>query len=265
MSTSVIHPGTTRSAGPSGRFVGLAAAALAAVIALGFVFSANQGNEATESVTESRVSQAEKNAWNSRVDFLTQQYHMRQATRPSVNIERLPDGDGRAHGRSRPRPAPRPTRLCNSRPARLKSTRASWSPPEPLFSPEVARLQAVNTARLQAMWSQRYQDLIDRFENQMVPNGHEAFNPEASWIIVPVQPQSLESFRLEMTNQVRPTSAPDVDPAVRGPDGQLRSPECCRRSAPGEWLDPAIRGPDGHLQRPNRSRQGCRRGTTGAP
>ena len=58
MSTSVINPGTTRSAGPSGRFVGLAAAALAAVIALGFVFAANQGNEATQSVTESRVSQA---------------------------------------------------------------------------------------------------------------------------------------------------------------------------------------------------------------
>jgi len=79
MSTSVIQPGTTRAAGPSGRFVGLAAAGLAAVIALGFIFASNQTNEVIESNVDLQVSQTYEDAWKSRIEFLTQQHAVRQA------------------------------------------------------------------------------------------------------------------------------------------------------------------------------------------
>ena len=56
------------------------------------------------------------------------------------------------------------------------------SVPESLFSPELARLQAVNTSRLQATWSQHYQDVIDSFEGLTVPDPHGVFSPEAARI-----------------------------------------------------------------------------------
>ncbi|MDF2729613.1 MAG: hypothetical protein K0T01_1399 [Acidimicrobiia bacterium] len=49
MSTSATQPGTTTRAGRSGKGLGIAAAALAVVIAAGFVFAVNQGNEVTGS------------------------------------------------------------------------------------------------------------------------------------------------------------------------------------------------------------------------
>ena len=49
MSTSATQPGTTTRAGRSGKGLGIAAAALAIVIAAGFVFAVNQGNEVTGS------------------------------------------------------------------------------------------------------------------------------------------------------------------------------------------------------------------------
>ena len=199
MSTSVIHPGTTRSAGPSGRFVGLAAAALAVVIALGFVFAANQGNEATESATVSRVSQAEKAAWNSRVDFLTEQYHMRQASQPTVNIERYRLEKAGLIGAITPSTSPEAYKVLQQQ--------AQVNPSILVTSPELARLQAVNSTRLDAMWSQRYQDLIDRFEHQMVPSGHAVFSPEAARISVPAL--NLES-RFDMMNQVGVTLSPQA-------------------------------------------------------
>ncbi|MEX1124576.1 MAG: hypothetical protein WD895_02120 [Acidimicrobiia bacterium] len=96
MSTSVIHPGTTRSAGPSGRFVGLAAAGLAAVIALGFVFASNQTNEVIESDVDLQVSQAYENAWNSRIEFMTQQHAVRQTSPASKLLQVNIDGDAYA-------------------------------------------------------------------------------------------------------------------------------------------------------------------------
>jgi hypothetical protein len=49
MSTSATQPGTTTRTGRSGKGLGIAAAALAIVIAAGFVFAINQGNEVTGS------------------------------------------------------------------------------------------------------------------------------------------------------------------------------------------------------------------------
>ncbi len=206
MSTSVIHPGTTRSAGPSGRFVGLAAAALAAVIALGFVFAANQGNEATQSATVSVARQAENNAWNSRIEYLTEQAQMRRASQPTVNIEKYRMQTAGLIGAITPSTSPEAYKALQQQAGKAQvNPRVFVAIPEPVFSPELARLQAVNTARLQAMWSQRYQDLIDRFEGLMVKNGHEAFSPEAARISQPVQ--NLES-RFDIMNQVGLTLSP---------------------------------------------------------
>ena len=52
MSTSATQPGTTTRAGRSGKGLGIAAAGLAVVIAAGFVFAINQGNEVDESVVQ---------------------------------------------------------------------------------------------------------------------------------------------------------------------------------------------------------------------
>jgi hypothetical protein len=57
MSTSATQPGTTTRAGRSGKGLGIAAAALAIVIAAGFVFAVNQGNEATVSAVHPRAEQ----------------------------------------------------------------------------------------------------------------------------------------------------------------------------------------------------------------
>jgi hypothetical protein len=56
MSTSATQPGTTTKAGRSGKGLGIAAAALAIVIAAGFVFAVNQGNEVTGSAVQSELS-----------------------------------------------------------------------------------------------------------------------------------------------------------------------------------------------------------------
>ncbi|HEY6628048.1 MAG TPA: hypothetical protein VI193_03590 [Acidimicrobiia bacterium] len=181
----------------------MAAAALAAVIALGFVFAANQGNEATESVTESRVSQVEKDAWDSRVDFLTQQYHMRQASQPTVNIEKYRLEMAGLIGAITPSTSPEAYKALQQQAGKAQvNPRILVTIPAPVFSPELARLQAVNTARLQAMWSQRYQDLIDRFESQMVPSGHEAFNPSIL-VTIPAPVFSPELARLQAVNTAR--------------------------------------------------------------
>jgi hypothetical protein len=57
MSTSATQPGTTTRAGRSGKGLGIAAAALAIVIAAGFVFAVNQGNEVTASAAQTRAAQ----------------------------------------------------------------------------------------------------------------------------------------------------------------------------------------------------------------
>jgi uncharacterized protein YdhG (YjbR/CyaY superfamily) len=56
MSTSATQPGTTTRAGRSGKGLGIAAAALAIVIAAGFVFAVNQGNEVTGSGVENELT-----------------------------------------------------------------------------------------------------------------------------------------------------------------------------------------------------------------
>ncbi len=53
MSTSVTHSGTTTSAGRPGRSIGVAAAALALIIAAGVVFTVNQGSDSVSEQVQS--------------------------------------------------------------------------------------------------------------------------------------------------------------------------------------------------------------------
>jgi hypothetical protein len=85
MSTSVIHPGTTPKVGRSGRFLGLAAVGLAAVIALGFVFAVNQGNESTTSGLVDRASVAE----TERLQGLADYYAGRDVANQPAELKRL--------------------------------------------------------------------------------------------------------------------------------------------------------------------------------
>ena len=57
MSASATYSGTTTKAGRSGRGLGMAAVALAVVIATGVVFAVNQGNEATVSNVNARINE----------------------------------------------------------------------------------------------------------------------------------------------------------------------------------------------------------------
>jgi hypothetical protein len=159
----------------------LAAAGLAAVIALGFVFAANQGNEVTAG--DVVISQTSDAAWNSRIEFLTRQYQMRQASQPTVNIElhKLQTAGlvGGADAIS-PSVSPEAYKALQQRgTAGINVPQILSAVPAPVFSPEAARLQQANVNRLQEMWSQRYQDLVDRFENQMVPAGQAVY--QAPW------------------------------------------------------------------------------------
>ena len=209
MSTSVIHPGSTGTAGPSGRLVGLVIAGLAAAIALGFVFASNQANETTEAVPV--VRSVDQNAiWESKIDFLTKQHQAQAARRPDTNIElyklqtagligtgneitpalspeavKALQNRAQVHIPSIVSAVPAP--VFSPEAARVQPLLEQYIPsivsavPAPVFSPELARMQAVNASRLQAMWSQRYQDLIDRFENIMVPKGQAVFPTRTAW------------------------------------------------------------------------------------
>jgi hypothetical protein len=92
MSTSATQPGTTTRAGRSGKGLGIAAAALAVVIAAGFVFAVNQGNEVTESGVQSELSgpaqiAADRHAEQVRLYELAAQAALRPD--PSAEIDRL--------------------------------------------------------------------------------------------------------------------------------------------------------------------------------
>jgi len=75
MSTSATYSGTTTKAGRSGRGLGMAAVALAIVIATGVVFAVNQGNEATVSNVDARINepafQAESDRWTAIAESMT--------------------------------------------------------------------------------------------------------------------------------------------------------------------------------------------------
>jgi hypothetical protein len=64
MSTSATQSGTTTRAGRSGKGLGIAAAALAVVIAAGFVFAINQGNDEVTVSASERAAQIASDRWD---------------------------------------------------------------------------------------------------------------------------------------------------------------------------------------------------------
>ena len=89
MSTSATQPGTTTRAGRSGKGLGIAAAALAVVIAAGFVFAVNQGNEVDESVVQSGPAQIAAERHAERVRLLEAAALAATRPDPSAEIDRL--------------------------------------------------------------------------------------------------------------------------------------------------------------------------------
>lgn len=81
MSTSVTGPGTTPQVGRSGRFMGIAAVGLAAVIAIGVTFAVNQGTNVSN-------SGAETASWQTRTELMEKQYARALAVHPAFNIEK---------------------------------------------------------------------------------------------------------------------------------------------------------------------------------
>ena len=89
MSTSATQPGTTTRAGRSGKGLGIAAAALTVVIAAGFVFAVNQGNEVDESVVQSGPAQIAAERHAERVRLLEAAALAATRPDPSAEIDRL--------------------------------------------------------------------------------------------------------------------------------------------------------------------------------
>ena len=89
MSTSATQSGTTIGAGRSGKRLGFAAAALAVVIAAGFVFALNQGNDATVSNASTRAAEIAAERYEEKVRQLEAAYQA--STRPdgAAELERL--------------------------------------------------------------------------------------------------------------------------------------------------------------------------------
>jgi hypothetical protein len=178
---------------------------LAAVIALGFVFASNQGNEVTESAASVRT-QTSDDVWTSKIDFLTRQAQMQRASQPTVNIEKYKLEMAGAIGAITPSVSPEAYKALQQQAAKAEVN--TYIPsllvavPSPVFSPEAARLQLANTGRLQEMWAQRYQDLVDRFEHLSVPTGSGFVNPSVL-VTVPSQVISPEAVKYEWANRVR--------------------------------------------------------------
>ena len=89
MSTSATQSGTTTRAGRSGKGLGFAAAALAVVIAAGFVFALNQGDEVSVSNASTSPAQitAQRNA--ERVELLEAAHQADLRPDGAAELERL--------------------------------------------------------------------------------------------------------------------------------------------------------------------------------
>jgi hypothetical protein len=90
MSTSATQSGTTTT-GRSGKGLGVAAAVLAIVIAAGFVFALNQGNEATVSDASARAAEIEAARHAERVEQLEAAYQASIRPDGAAELERLND------------------------------------------------------------------------------------------------------------------------------------------------------------------------------
>jgi len=87
MSTNVTRTGRTFPTRRSSRLLGVAAVGLAAVIALGFVFAVNQGNDATNTVVQPAHPMV-SDAHRAKAELLAER-EIARSTSPGANIERF--------------------------------------------------------------------------------------------------------------------------------------------------------------------------------
>ncbi|HEU4917710.1 MAG TPA: hypothetical protein VFV13_14215 [Acidimicrobiia bacterium] len=91
MSTSATQPGTTTGVGRSGKGLGVAAAALAVVIAAGFVLALNQGDEASVSNASTRAAEIASDRYDEMVRQLEAAHQASTRPNPAAELERLND------------------------------------------------------------------------------------------------------------------------------------------------------------------------------
>jgi len=89
MSTSVTRTGTPSRVGGSGRGLGIAATALAVVIAAGFVFAVNQGNEPTTGVVDARINEPAFQAESDRLTGLAEYWIANDPVNYPSELKRL--------------------------------------------------------------------------------------------------------------------------------------------------------------------------------
>jgi hypothetical protein len=114
MSTSATQSGTRARVGGSGRGLGIASAALAVVIAAGFVFAVNQGNEATVSAVEARINEPAFQAESDRLTGLAEHWIQTNPENWPSELKRIYEMIAVAEARVYPGTNPEVARMANS-------------------------------------------------------------------------------------------------------------------------------------------------------
>ena len=205
MSTSVTHSGTTTRSGRSGRFLGVVAAGLAVAIAIGIVVAVNQGPDTVVPGVQSETASANFN-WQDRSDFMQQQYAKALAESQATSIgatiaglefavqnaERaLNIADQQLEAYLKLHAGPNTFDGSDARftglegllirPGTVDGSDVRFNGMEGLLTHPVPAIQDASDVRFkgleelltdraqaeqQAMWDQRYDDMVERFENQ---------------------------------------------------------------------------------------------------
>jgi hypothetical protein len=216
MSTSVTQSGTTIRPGRSGRFLGVTAAGLAVVIAIGIVIAVNQGSETTFSGVRPEIASADF-SWQRRTEFMEEQYAKALAGAQTASIGATIDGlefavqnaeralnitdqqleaylkrhagSGTADG-SDVRLEKMEELLTSPAPAVLDGSDVRLQSLEELLTRPVPAIQDASDVRFkgmeelltdrahaeqQAMWEQRYDDMVERFAAES--NGSTGLRP----------------------------------------------------------------------------------------
>ena len=156
MSTNVARPTTTSGSGRPSRFLGLAAAGLAVVIALGVVFAVNQGNEVTVvAPAHPMVSDAHR----VKAEILAERAAA-AAVSPGANIEKYRLEQASAVG------------VTQSPGANIEKYKLDMGvigvEPTPTFNIELHRIEMERAERANAAWSDRLQGLAESLQRNLL-------------------------------------------------------------------------------------------------
>jgi hypothetical protein len=184
MSTTVAHPGATGGAGGSNRLLGVAAAGLAAAIVIGIVFAATQGNpvapmrprpamtdvqSAHPMVSDSHRVKAEQLA-ERRAEAAAQAAANRfpmiggETSQMPKAAQSLPAGRGAFPvfgGASTQVPEVAQSQLSNT-----DAVGNQWLADYQEYADFLAERAQPEHSKQQAMWEQRYDDLVERFQGR---------------------------------------------------------------------------------------------------